>query len=126
MTDPQLQPAPPGPVIGVAGVVTAFRPSAELVNNVESLLRQVPVVVVVDDGGGPGFDHIFAALARVGAVVLCLEANSGIGVALNAGIRKAREISDPEYIVTVDQDSYLPAGYVQALHNAAGEARTGR
>jgi rhamnosyltransferase len=118
-----MQQTPGGPVGGVAGVVTAFRPSAELVSNVESLLRQIAVVVVVDDGGGPGFDHIFAALAKVGAVVLRLEANSGIGVALNAGIRRAREISNPEYIVTVDQDSYLPAGYVRALHNAATDAR---
>lgn len=126
MREPLLQQAFPGPVHGVAGVVTAFRPSGALVGNVESLLRQMPVVVVVDDGGGPGFDHIFAALAKVGAEILSLEVNSGIGVALNAGIRRAREISEPEYIVTVDQDSYLPAGYVQALHNAAAEARAAR
>ena len=111
------------PVAGVAGVVTAFRPSAELVGNVESLLRQIPVVVVVDDGGGPGFDHVFAALADAGAVVLRLEINSGIGAALNAGIRRAREIGAPEYIVTVDQDSSLPAGYVRALYDAASDAR---
>ncbi|MET3808942.1 glycosyltransferase [Arthrobacter sp. UYEF3] len=126
MSQTQMQLRPSGSGAGVAGVVTAFRPFPEIVSNVESLLRQAAVVVVVDDGSGPGFDHIFAALAEVGAVVLRLEANSGIGAALNAGIHKAREIGDPEYIVTVDQDSYLPAGYVQALHSAAAGAKTSR
>lgn len=124
MKGTQMQKSPGDPVAGVAGVVTAYRPTAELVSNVESLLRQLTVVVVVDDGGGPGFDHIFAALTDVGAVVLRLEANSGIGVALNSGILRARSISNPEYILTVDQDSFLPAGYVQALTDAAADART--
>ncbi|QCB96951.1 glycosyltransferase [Arthrobacter sp. PAMC25564] len=110
-------------VPGVSGVVTAFQPSPELITNVESLLRQLTAVVVVDDGGGPGFDHIFAALAEAGAVIVRLPRNSGIGAALNAGIRRARECADPEYIVTVDQDSHLPAGYVQALLDAAVAAR---
>ncbi|MFH5878077.1 hypothetical protein [Arthrobacter sp. NA-172] len=39
----------------VAAVVTAFRPTAHLVENVSSLLRQLTTVVVVDDGGGPAF-----------------------------------------------------------------------
>lgn len=110
-------------VKGVAGVVTAFRPSAELVDNVKTLLQQVSVVVVVDDGGGPGYDHIFDELEKIGAVVVRLEANSGIGAALNVGIRRAREIGDLNYIVTVDQDSYLPLGYVEALRTAAADAR---
>jgi rhamnosyltransferase len=107
----------------VAGVVTAFRPTTELIGNVESLLRQLSLVVVVDDGGGPGFDDVFAALTDAGAVVVRLAENSGIGAALNAGIRRARESADPEYIVTVDQDSHLPAGYIQALLDAAVAAR---
>lgn len=107
----------------VAGVVTAFRPTAELIGNVESLLRQLRVVVVVDDGGGPGFDDVFAALTGAGATVVRLAENSGIGAALNAGIRRARESAEPEYILTVDQDSHLPAGYIRALLDAAGAAR---
>ncbi|MCU1532844.1 MAG: glycosyltransferase [Arthrobacter sp.] len=118
-----MQHEPDGPASGGAGVVTAFRPNTELISNVEALLRQLAAVVVVDDGGGPGFDHIFAALADAGAVVVRLEGNSGIGAALNAGIRRARAIGDPEYILTMDQDSYLPGGYIQALENAAAAAR---
>jgi rhamnosyltransferase len=118
-----MQQTPGGSVGDVAGVVTAFRPSPELVSNVESLLRQIAVVVVVDDGGGPGFDHIFAALAAAGAVIVRIPSNSGIGAALNAGIRRATDHGNPKYIVTVDQDSHLPAGYIQALLDAAAAAR---
>ncbi len=114
---------PTDPVGGVAAVVTAFRPSPELIGNLESLLRQVASVVVVDDGGGPGFDDIFAALAGAGAEVVRLDHNAGIAAALNAGIARARKTGTPEYILTVDQDSHLPVGYVQALRDAAAAAR---
>ncbi|WP_427130212.1 glycosyltransferase [Pseudarthrobacter sp. S9] len=114
---------PQGPTCAVSGVVTAFRPTTELISNVDSLLRQLAAVVVVDDGGGPGFDHIFAALADAGAVIVRLAENSGIGAALNAGIRRARESGSPEYVLTVDQDSHLPGGYIRALLDAAVAAR---
>lgn len=107
----------------VAGVVTAFRPTAHLVDNVTSLLEQLSTVVVVDDGGGDGFEDIFKSLVTAGAVVVRLESNSGIAAALNAGIGRAREFPGIEHIVTVDQDSLLPPGYVQELLNAAASAR---
>lgn len=105
----------------VAAVVTAFRPTPHLVENVSSLLRQLTTVVVVDDGGGPGFDHIFDAAAAAGALVLRLEENSGIASALNAGINAARTKS-VDYIITVDQDSLLTAEYVPQLMEAAESA----
>lgn len=105
----------------VAAVVTAFRPTPHLVENVSSLLRQLTTVVVVDDGGGPGFDHIFDSAAAAGALVLRLEENSGIASALNAGIDVARTKS-VDYIVTVDQDSLLTPEYVPQLMRAAESA----
>lgn len=105
----------------VAAVVTAFRPTPHLVDNVSSLLRQLTTVVVVDDGGGPGFDHIFDAAASAGALVLRLEENSGIASALNAGIDVART-KPVDYIVTVDQDSLLTPEYVPQLMKAAESA----
>lgn len=106
----------------VVGVVTAFRPTAHLVDNVASLLEQVSAVVVVDDGGGAGFEDIFESLGRAGAVVVTLQFNSGIAAALNAGIKRARQFPGIEHVVTVDQDSLLPSGYVQELLNAAASA----
>ncbi|MEV8147162.1 glycosyltransferase [Arthrobacter sp. NPDC080073] len=108
----------------VAGVVTAFHPTPHLVENVASLLKQLSTVVVVDDGSGEGFDHIFGAVAEAGAVVLTLESNSGIAAALNAGIARARSSAGIEHIVTVDQDSLLPDDYVQKLLSASASARS--
>jgi rhamnosyltransferase len=105
----------------VAAVVTAYRPTSHLVRNVSSLLGQLTTVVVVDDGGGPGFDRIFEDAADAGAMVLRLEENSGIASALNAGIDLARK-APIDYIITVDQDSLLTAEYVHRLVEAAQSA----
>ncbi|QYF89690.1 glycosyltransferase [Arthrobacter sp. PAMC25284] len=86
MSHPTMPDDPDVPVSNVTAVVTAFRPAPDLIGNVQSLLRQVASVVVVDDGGGPGFDDVFAALAGAGATVVRLDANAGIAAALNAGI----------------------------------------
>ncbi len=110
---------PPSQLPQVACVVTAFHPSPQLVDNVRALLAQSGSVVVVDDGGGPGFESVFERVAAAGAIVISLPENSGIAAALNSGIRKAREDSRVRYIITVDQDSLLPQGYVKSL--LAGE-----
>jgi rhamnosyltransferase len=111
------------PVSGIAGVVTAYRPDATLIQNIAPLLRQLSVVVVVDDGSGPGFEDLFAAVAHAGAVVVRLAENSGIAAALNAGIDRARQDGRTAYVLTVDQDSRLPQGYARALRDAAVAAR---
>jgi rhamnosyltransferase len=104
----------------VACVVTAFRPSPELISNVKALLGQSGKVIVVDDGSGPGYEDILAQVAEAGADVKRLHVNSGIGAALNKGITRARQYETIRYVLTVDQDSVLPSGYVQSL--LAGEA----
>jgi len=119
MTDPE-ESGKPGFRADVACVVTAFRPSPKLVDNVKALLAQASSVIVVDDGSGPGFESVFAAVAAAGAVVRSLPENSGIGAALNHGIHRAREDRGVRYILTVDQDSMLPKGYVESL--LAGES----
>lgn len=106
-------------VLEVACVVTAFRPSSQLVANVKALLEQSGRVIVVDDGSGPGYDDILNEVAQAGAHVERLSMNSGIGAALNRGIQRARRNEAVRYIVTVDQDSTLPPRYIQSL--LAGE-----
>lgn len=116
---PDTGPSKPAGRSDVACVVTAFRPSPQLIGNVKALLEQARHVVVVDDGGGAGFEDVFAEVTAAGADVVRLEENSGIGAALNRGIHRAREGGSVRYIVTVDQDSLLPAGYIDSL--LAGE-----
>ncbi|TPV52175.1 glycosyltransferase [Pseudarthrobacter phenanthrenivorans] len=107
----------------VACVVSAFRPSLELLPNVASLLSQAGKVIVVDDGSGPGYDDTLDKVAMAGADVVRLSANSGIGAALNKGIERARQSGAIRYVVTVDQDSALPQSYVQSLLSAEAAAR---
>lgn len=113
----------------VVAVVTAFRPDDALDAVVASVAGQVDRVVVVDDGSGPAADAALARVAAAGAVVVRQDANRGIGAALNAGLRAATAATaGPDAgaavdVLTLDQDSALPAGYVAALRAAADRAR---
>lgn len=107
----------------VVCVVTAFHPSSQITSNVQALLAQTRTVIVVDDGSGSNFDSVFEDVAAAGADVVRLPENSGIGAALNAGVHRARENGDVRYVLTVDQDSILPSGYVESLLSAEAAAR---
>ncbi|MEZ2389047.1 glycosyltransferase [bacterium RCC_150] len=116
-----LESEPLTPLENVAAVVTAYRPTPHLVENVGALLAQLSRVVVVDDGSGDGFEQVFDAIETAGASVLHHERNSGIATALNSGIGLARTEA-VEYIITVDQDSLLTSEYVRSLVDAAAKA----
>nr|WP_138442511.1 glycosyltransferase [Sinomonas susongensis] len=104
-----------------AAVVSAYNPDDTLPTHVDSLLRQVEHVVVVDDGSPQDVSSVLDKVEALGAVVIRLERNSGIAAALNAGIRRARQEWDPAWIMTMDQDSRLTVDYVsKALESAAG------
>lgn len=94
----------------VFAVVTAFRAPQDLVDRVRALSEQVERVVVVDDGS-----HSLGGLAFSDTNVVSLELpeNVGIAAALNRGIDRARQLG-ATHIVTMDQDSTLPDGYVDA------------
>lgn len=103
-------------------VVTAFHPPSELVARVEALFAQVDAVVVVDDtgvGAGPE-PQVLNALRQVGAHIIRHPENRGIGAALNSGIEALGSLLGQEwgFLLTVDQDSTLPDGYVDALRRA--------
>lgn len=107
--------------VPVAAVVTAFNPDASLLTVCSSVIDQVDVVVVVDDGSPEPDEDIFARCSALGAIVVRQEQNLGIGAALNAGILVARShpSSTPSTaILTLDQDSAVPQGYVAALAQA--------
>lgn len=89
-------------------VVTAFLPPAELRSTVAGMLEQFSAVVIVDDGAGDE-NGVLESCRGLGARIVTLEANSGIGAALNAGIA-ALVSSQPDvsYVVTFDQDSVPP------------------
>lgn len=104
------------PEAGVAAVITAFDPGDSLVAVAASVLGQVGTVVVVDDGStAAGSDAALEACGRLGCTVVRRPDNGGIAAALNSGVAKALSASPPpELILTLDQDSELPQGYVEA------------
>ena len=110
----QSGPEPTSPHPDVCGVVSAYNPGDENVANVKWLLRFVAHVVVVDDGSRDDVSQALAEMEQAGAVVLRLGTNSGIARALNTGIKEALERWNPEWIVTMDQDSRFTGDYIRA------------
>jgi rhamnosyltransferase len=105
----------------VTAVVAAFRPDDGLRARLDRVARQVDAVVVVDDGSGPDWAGTFADLAaawpdRVRVAVL--DRNSGIAAALNRGVQLALE-DGCDAVLTLDQDSTIDDGYVDAALAAA-------
>lgn len=104
-------------------VVSLYNPNNAVVARIESLLGQVGHVVAVDDGSPQNPEVVLATLERLGVSVVRLTSNSGIAAALNAGITKALAgPSRPEFILTMDQDSLLPDGYLDALVSSYEQA----
>jgi rhamnosyltransferase len=104
-------------------VVSLFNADESVKTNAAALLDQVDHVVVVDDGSPRDPGRILGDLAAMGCTVERLPENSGIAAALNAGISVALAAADkPAFILTMDQDSLLDAGYVAALLEAAAAA----
>ena len=96
----------------VTAVVSAYNPAASLLNTLRSLIGQVGRVIVVDDGSTENqtlteleLDERFELFS--------LKSNSGIASALNVGIKEALK-GKAEFILTIDQDSVLESGYVEA------------
>lgn len=98
-----------------AAVITAYQPDSSLPEAVRSVLGQVQHVLVVDDGSTCG-DDVLGECEALGATVMRHDANRGIGAALNTGIGAARSADHTlTHVLTMDQDSTLPVGYVQTL-----------
>jgi rhamnosyltransferase len=111
-------------VTATTAVVSLFNPTEGVLDNAAALLSQVDRVVVVDDGSPQDPSRILAELEAMGCTTVRLNENSGIAAALNAGISEALAATPkPDFILTMDQDSQLQEGYVQALLDAAASAR---
>lgn len=102
-------------------VFSAYRPDAGLIDAVASVQPQVAGVVVVDDGSGSDATETLDALRSRGVRVEVRGANQGIAVALNSGIAQAMD-AGARRVVTFDQDSLVPDGFVAALCAAADRA----
>lgn len=98
----------------VAAVIATFNPDSGILRTVDSLVKQNVRVVVVDDASTlDSVAEILNECARRGVNVIRKATNSGIGHSLNTGMDWARGIG-AEYLLTLDQDTYLPQDYVSS------------
>lgn len=109
----------------VVAVVTAHNPDGRLERLVTQVAPQVAEVVVVDDGSATGLDVLDGLDGRQGLgaqVQVVRQDNTGVAGALNAGVRAALGDTASDAVLTLDQDSGLPAGYVPGAVSAWREA----
>ncbi len=99
----------------VAAVIPVFRPEPlALVALLDTLGEAGIPVLVTDDASPCTFDHVLRAVKDRGITVVRHPRNAGIARGLNEGLAFARE-QRATWLLTIDQDSTLPAGYVEAL-----------
>ena len=110
----------------IAAVVTSFNPPANLLDALAATLPQVELLVLVNDSPDAD-DTVLQQAKELGAIIVEHPENLGVAAALNTGIAAVRErLPETAAVVTCDQDSRLPPGYVVALSaawQAAVEAR---
>lgn len=103
------------PADPVCAILVTHNPSADLHHNIASLAGQVAAVLVIDNGSSPEHAAVLEQLRQLPSVGLIRNpVNAGIGAALNRGVRLAIERRF-SWVLTLDQDSRLPAGFVDRL-----------
>lgn len=108
----------------VFAIVAAFNPDADFVRRFELLQAHVDEVIVVNDGSDQRHAETFDAVSELGALVIHNLRNSGIATALNVGVRRALELANPFFALTMDQDSSLDVDYVRRAISTYDAART--
>ena len=99
----------------VAAVVIAYHPPAAILQNIAALAAQVSHVVVVDNTPGSNGTGVLHDLEHsTDCTVIHNGKNLGIAAALNIGIRHA-VAQGFSWILTMDQDSRVSDGYVEAM-----------
>jgi rhamnosyltransferase len=106
----------------VAAVVVSFHPEMPILDSLlASLLDQVELLVLVDNGGGA--DYLAAdATLRERVCYLPLGENKGLGFALNAGFAEAVQ-KGMRFMVTFDQDSHAQPDLIERLQQAMDNAK---
>ncbi|WP_137843731.1 bifunctional glycosyltransferase family 2/GtrA family protein [Microbacterium sp. 2FI] len=87
-------------------LIPAFEPGPALDRLVRELVAAEPAlgIVIVDDGSGPDYASVFAAVAAEGATVLRHDTNRGKGAALKTGIAHILAAHPGDDVVTADAD----------------------
>ncbi len=108
-------------VPGVVGVVVTYHPNPHALETLlDSVLRQLNTVILVDNASDIDLCSWLAARYGERVVVFELDENKGVALAQNVGLKYANEIG-ASYVVLFDQDSVPEANMVSQLVNVAEE-----
>jgi rhamnosyltransferase len=99
----------------ICAIVVTYFPKSGLAQNLSALASQVRTILIVDNGSSEEcLAMIDQAALSVAAVVVRLGANQGIAMALNVGLRMARERGFL-WVATFDQDSQVTPGMIKEM-----------
>ena len=87
-------------------LIPAYEPDGQLLRLIGSIAAADPrlTIVVVDDGSGPDFRHVFDGAARLGCTVIGYPANRGKGHALKTGFAFIAVNFPGQDVVSADSD----------------------
>lgn len=106
-------------MLNIAAVVVTYHPDpAHLLTLLTSLQAQVRWVCVVDNGSPP---EAWPELPD-GVILIAFHDNTGIAHALNCGVQQVSQYQ-PDYVLTMDQDSLPAPDMVTQLWQAAEQLR---
>lgn len=96
----------------IVAILPTYNPDINIISKViTSVLREVPSVIVVDDGS-EDLDEIKKVSNE--ATLISLNGNMGQAHALNVGVKEALKLN-PEWILILDQDTILEEGAIASL-----------
>lgn len=96
-------------------VIVTYHPDDGLPERLKQVEAQFPLVIVVDNGSRPSTVEMLRRLSRSPHVTLVENPNNlGIAAALNQGVDLASR-EGFQWIVTLDQDTAIHAGFLAAL-----------
>ncbi len=99
--------------LGIGAAIVTYEPTEALTDLVGKLLSAQIAVHIVDNASTTGVDHV-AAAESAGATVTRLPTNTGVAGALHVALEAATE----PWLLTLDQDSHLPAGMLSMVRRS--------
>jgi len=115
--------------MGMYVVIPAFQPADPLPRLVSQLSETDSDIriLVVDDGSGPVYRHVFDAARAAGADILTLQHNRGKGAALKAAFAQISRHSPDSSVVTADADGqHTVADILRVARRLREDAEQGR
>lgn len=111
-------------------VIPSYQPDNKLISLVDELSSQNVGILIVNDGSGPHYDHIFSEISDK-AEIINLPVNCGKGYALKCGMSVImNKHPECEYFVTADSDGQHKVADIMRvfdeLDNGAGFVLTVR